>query len=67
MDHYDLMPEEVVQQALSHDTNSIAFTYTEPTVFYEYVYDTAKIAHEKGVKMVSVSYTHLTLPTNREV
>src|SRR5659263_304969 len=55
MDHYDLMPEEVMQQALSHDTNSIAFTYTEPTVFYEYVYDTAKIAHEKGVKTVFIS------------
>src|SRR5450759_2965077 len=55
LDHYDLMPEEVVQQALHHGTNMIAFTYTEPTVFYEYVYDTAKIAHEKGVKTVFIS------------
>jgi len=55
MDHYDLAPEEVVQQALHQSTNSIAFTYTEPTVFYEYVYDTAKIAHEKGVKTVLIS------------
>jgi pyruvate formate lyase activating enzyme len=55
MDHYDQLPGEVVQQALRHDTNSIAFTYTEPTVFYEYVYDTAKIAHEKGLKTVIVS------------
>lgn len=55
LDHYDLMPEQVVQQALHHGTNMIAFTYTEPTVFYEYVYDTAKIAHEKGVKTVFIS------------
>ena len=54
-DHYDLMPEELVQQALQRDTDSIAFTYTEPTVFYEYVYDTAKIAHDKGLKTVFIS------------
>jgi len=52
---YDLMPEDVVQQALRRNTNSIAFTYTEPTVFYEYVYDTAKIAHENGLKTVYIS------------
>lgn len=53
--HYDLMPEELLQQALHQGTNSIAFTYTEPTVFYEYVYDTARLAHEKGLKTVSIS------------
>jgi len=52
---YELMPEEVVQQALLNRTNSIAFTYTEPTVFYEYMFDTAKIAHEKGLKTVMIS------------
>jgi len=55
LDHYDLNPEEVVQQALRYNVNSIAFTYTEPTVFYEYVFDTAKIAHKKGLKTVIVS------------
>lgn len=54
-DHYDLMPEDVVTQAWRLNTNSIAFTYTEPTVFYEYVYDTAKIAHEKGIKTAFIS------------
>ncbi|MDP4240056.1 MAG: AmmeMemoRadiSam system radical SAM enzyme [Bacteroidota bacterium] len=53
--HYDLMPAQLVQQALLHNTNSLAFTYTEPTVFYEYVYDTAKIAHENGLKTVFIS------------
>ena len=55
MDHYDLMPEELVQLALGHGTNSIAFTYTEPTVFYEYMLDTAKIAHGKGLKTILIS------------
>ena len=53
--HYNLMPEQVVEQALNNDTNMIAFTYTEPTVFYEYVYDTAKIAHENELKTVFIS------------
>jgi pyruvate formate lyase activating enzyme len=55
MDHYDLLPDELVSQAIHHNTNSIAFTYTEPTVFYEYVFDTAKEAHERGVKTVLIS------------
>ena len=53
--HYNLMPKEVVQQAINHHTELIAFTYTEPTVFYEYLYDTAKIAKEKGLKTVIVT------------
>jgi len=53
--HFDLSPSEVVRQALRHDTDSIAFTYTEPTVFYEYMLDTARVAKEKGLKTVMVS------------
>jgi pyruvate formate lyase activating enzyme len=33
----------------------IAYTYNEPTVFFEYTYDTAKLAHEHGIKNVYVS------------
>ena len=54
-DHYDLRPGDVVQNAIDQKTNSIAFTYTEPTVFYEYAFDTANIAHEKGLKTVFIS------------
>lgn len=55
IDHYDLAPGKLIQQALLHNTNSIAFTYTEPTVFYEYVCDTAKATREQGVKTVFIS------------
>ncbi|MEN6618435.1 MAG: AmmeMemoRadiSam system radical SAM enzyme [Rikenellaceae bacterium] len=55
LEHYNLTPHEVVNQALHHNTGSIAFTYTEPTVFYEYIYDIAKAAHEKEVKTVLIS------------
>jgi len=50
-----LLPEEVVKTTLRHELKSIAFTYTEPTVFYEYVYDTFRLAHEKGLKTVLIS------------
>jgi len=55
LNNYDLQPEELVESALNQNINNIAFTYTEPTVFYEYTYDTAKIAHEKGMKTVLIS------------
>jgi len=54
-EHQEMLPEEVVRQTLKHELKSIAFTYTEPTVFYEYVFDTMKLAHDQGLKTVMVS------------
>jgi pyruvate formate lyase activating enzyme len=45
----DMLPEEVVAMAESSGSSSIAYTYTEPTVFYEYMLDTAKLAKERGI------------------
>ncbi len=53
--NYDLMPEQVVEEAIKYQCKSIAYTYSEPIVFYEYVYDTAKLARLQGVKNVFVS------------
>lgn len=53
--HFDLAPSELIRQVLRYDTGSIAFTYTEPTVFYEYMLDTARAAHENHLKTVIVS------------
>ena len=41
---YDVPPETAVRQAGQMGARSIAYTYTEPTVFYEYMFDTARIA-----------------------
>lgn len=49
-DTYDLPPDKVVQNAIFYKCRSISYTYTEPTVFYEYMYDTSIIAKKKGVK-----------------
>ena len=45
----DLPPEEVVALAKKAGSRSIAYTYVEPTIFYEYMLDTAKLAKKEGV------------------
>jgi pyruvate formate lyase activating enzyme len=50
-----MTPEEVVDAALRSGAKSIAFTYSEPTIFYEYMLDIAKLAKAKGLKTVVVS------------
>lgn len=52
---YQLSPQEVVDYALKAKTPSICFTYSEPTIFFEYVYDIAAIAQEHGIKTSIVS------------
>jgi pyruvate formate lyase activating enzyme len=54
------MPEKVVEEAIHYKSKSIAYTYSEPIIFYEYVYDTAKIARLKKIKniFVSAGYIH---------
>jgi pyruvate formate lyase activating enzyme len=53
-------PAQIVSAAVSHDCASISYTYTEPTVFFEMAYDTAKLAHQRGVKNNFVSNGFLT-------
>ncbi|MCX6266495.1 MAG: AmmeMemoRadiSam system radical SAM enzyme [Bacteroidetes bacterium] len=51
----ELFPEKAVEEALKNGCDSIAFTYTEPTVFYEYAFDTARLAKARGVKNLLIS------------
>ena len=53
-------PAEVVQHAVAHDCLSIAYTYTEPTIFFEFAYDTARLAHEAGLKNIFVTNGYIT-------
>jgi len=43
-------PADLIAQVVKSGAPSIAFTYTEPTIFYEYMLETAKLAKEKGIK-----------------
>ncbi len=51
----DVPPENMVSHALANGDESISYTYTEPTIFFEYAYDTAKLASAKGLKNVFVT------------
>ena len=46
---YELKPEEVVREAKKSGCKSISYTYTEPTIFFEYAYDIAKLAKKENI------------------
>jgi pyruvate formate lyase activating enzyme len=60
--HVELFPAEVVKEAQKRNLPSIAYTYSEPITYYEYMLDTAKLAREAGIKNVIVSNGYI----NRE-
>jgi len=53
--HGELFPEDVVRKAKSKGVRSIAYTYSEPITYYEYMYDTARMAREATLRNVLVS------------
>jgi pyruvate formate lyase activating enzyme len=57
----------VVNQAESAGCASIAFTYTEPTIFFEYAYDTAGLAHERGIRNIFVTNGFMTEKALRKI
>jgi pyruvate formate lyase activating enzyme len=52
--------EEIVRAAQRAGCRSIAYTYTEPTIFFEYAYDTARLAHEVGLANIFVTNGYMT-------
>ena len=53
--HYDLSPEAVVELCIEHHCPGIAYTYTEPLTYLEYITDTARLAHEAGLWNILVT------------
>lgn len=53
--HGELFPPDVVKEAIKRGTPSIAYTYSEAITYYEYMYDTARIASEASMNNVLVS------------
>ena len=53
-------PEEIVKAAKDSNCQGISYTYTEPTIFMEYAYDTAKLAHEAGLFNTFVTNGYMT-------
>ena len=54
-DHYRLTPEEVVALCLKHHCPGIAYTYTEPLTYIEYITDCARLAREAGLWNILVT------------
>ena len=53
-------PRQIVEFARSQGCESISYTYTEPTIYFEYAYETAQIAHENGLRNIFVSNGYMT-------
>jgi pyruvate formate lyase activating enzyme len=51
----ELTPEELISLAKEYNTPSIAFTYAEPIIWFEFIKDTSKYAKEEGIDLVMVT------------
>jgi pyruvate formate lyase activating enzyme len=60
-------PQQIVDLAIQYECESIAFTYTEPTIFYEYMYDIAKLAKKNDLKTVLVTCGYINEEPFREL
>ena len=56
----ELLPEDAVTAAQNENCASIAYTYTEPTIFFEYAYETARLAREAGIRNIFVTNGFMT-------
>lgn len=52
---HEMMPLKIVDEAIDSGCKAIAYTYNEPTIFYEMCYDVSKAAKEKGLKNIMVT------------
>ena len=62
-----LEPQGLVEKATQSSALTIAYTYTEPTIFYEYMLDTAKLAKIRGIKNIMHSNGNLNEEPLREL
>jgi len=62
-DGIEMPPEKIVDAAKLNNCSSISYTYTEPTIFFEYAYDTAKLAKKENIKNIFVTNGFMTKQT----
>lgn len=65
-----VMPKQLVDTALKYRSRGcvgIAYTYSEPLMWYEFVYDTAKLANKAGLKNVLVTNGYINAEPLREM
>jgi pyruvate formate lyase activating enzyme len=64
---YRAEPSEIVSTAQAEGCRSIAYTYSDPIVYYEYTRDTSALAHEKGLRNVFVTAAYINPKPLREL
>lgn len=62
-----ITPDELVESALSCDARSIAYTYTEPTVYFELMLETARLAKLAGLKNLMVTNGYMSQEASIEI
>lgn len=50
-----IKPDDLISMAIQRGCKSISYTYTDPTAYYEYALDTARIARQHGLRNIMVS------------
>jgi len=60
-------PQEIISLVKSTGSKTIAFTYTEPTIFYEYMLDIAKLAKEENISLVMHSAGYINEEPLRQI
>ncbi len=56
----EFSPADIVKEAVQNNCQSISYTYTEPTIFYEYAYDIARMARPAGLRNIFVTNGYMT-------
>lgn len=67
VDYFYFSPEELIKKVKASGSPTIAYTYTEPTIFYEYMLETAKLAHQEGIKNIMHSDGYINEAPLREL
>jgi len=65
-ENIELPPEDLVAEAVAAGCESIAYTYSDPDIFFEYTVDTARQARQQGLKNVLVTAGYISLEPQRE-
>jgi len=60
-------PEALARAAEAVGARSVAFTYNDPTIFFEYAVDVADACHERGIKAIAVSAGYIEPGARREL
>ena len=59
LNSYDLLPEKLINETSRAKCRSISYTYSDPTIFYEYVYDAARLAKQAGLLNILVTAAYI--------